>query len=601
MPSIDQILQALPKDTGAVNYKTSLTVVEKAVPNIVKDINQGNINNTAKAIAVYGASLIPYAGVLISPLISLLWPELGGSKTLQQMRKEISDEIDKKITDTFKEYDKANILALITPLFERIEKFEKLINGSAGINYESIKDVAYSDISSTDIDMSSNILSPGEYYITTADFAATEAKDIAADFVKVIANCMKNPPGTSLIADIDIWELPIYVVLATAHLQFLYFVTVNGKGDKIHLPDDVLKTYFSDELTTKHIEYRDYIERTYKKGFDRFESKMSALANGRNDRERLEFLNSQIKYYSTAEAHISVNPALVKQWTDRLEAYNKLITERDKYLAITINTTIFNMAVPGKWIGNTSNGYFYVSPENSVVHCYRWLNDQNHYYYLDPNNNGRMKIGWFIDLDENWYYFNPPQSDTNHNSKFAEGEMFANTDSVINSNRYYFNSGGSCKNPYSTESVGTTESGGLILKEGIYKIEVSRGRFLASNKDKIKGVPKNVVATFPVDSSQQWLAKFDQSKKAYQFINQDDSNWVLAWNKDEKYYDQMLIVAPNVGKDEHYWIISSAGNGWFYMKNYADQKENMYLSYAQNPVYLTVIPDSGSHAQLKFV
>ncbi|MGQ3740484.1 insecticidal delta-endotoxin Cry8Ea1 family protein [Bacillus sp. Fil] len=599
MPNIDQILQALPKDTGAANLKTSLTVVEKAVPNIVKDINQGNINNTAKAIAVYGASLIPYAGVLISPLISLLWPELGGSKTLQQMRKEISDEIDTKITNTFKEYDKVNILALIGPLFEKIQKFEKLINGSVGINYDSTKDVAYSDTSS-DI-----ILSPEESeYLSDADVAAIEALSIASDFDKVIANCVKNPPGTSLIADIDIWELPIYVVLATAHLQFLYFVTVNGKGDKIHLPENSLKTYFSDILTEKHIEYRDYIEKTYKKGLDQFQSKMSALANGNNDSQRLEFLNNQIKYYSGSNPH-STDTTTADSYRRKLESYKKLITERDKYIAITINTTIFNMAVPGKWIGNTSNGYFYVSPENSVVHCYRWLNDQNHYYYLDPNNDGKMKIGWFIDLDQQWYYFNPPQSDPNYNSKFAEGEMFANVESIINNTRYSFNPGGSCKNPNSTEVVGTTQSGELILKEGIYRIELRNGRFLAISKNKLDRyhIPYNVVANFPedrTDLSQQWAVKFDDIKKAYKFVSQDQDHWVLAWNKDEKNYDKMLIAAPNVDNDEHYWIISPATNGHFYIKNYSDPSQIISV-YTQSPSYVTIIPNPGTSGIVRFV
>ncbi|MGQ4671878.1 hypothetical protein ACUIJ5_27660 (plasmid) [Bacillus toyonensis] len=37
--------------------------------------NNGNYNNTFRTLAMSGTALIPYGGVIISPLIGLLWPE----------------------------------------------------------------------------------------------------------------------------------------------------------------------------------------------------------------------------------------------------------------------------------------------------------------------------------------------------------------------------------------------------------------------------------------------------------------------------------------------------------------------------------------------
>ncbi|PGZ42809.1 hypothetical protein COE56_30890 [Bacillus anthracis] len=585
MPNIDQMIQELPKITSASNYKTSLTAAEKIIPHIIKGVNEGNINNAAKTLAVFGTSLIPYAGILISPLISFLWPELGGSKTLQKMRQEISDEIDTKIKDSFKTYDLTLLKKQIEPFFKRIQKFERLINGTIGIEYERS---AYSD-------MSSNILSPGDYYAegTLDQTARSEALAIASTFETIIASCTKDPSG--LLVDMDTWELPIYVLLATAHLQFLYFITKNGKkeeSEKIQFDDHTLKTYFSDPLKRKVVEYRDYIERTYEKGYKQFVSKMEPLANGSNDRERLQFLEHQINYYKYHNGPHTRDSGLLQKYENTLKKYKKLITERDKYLEITINTKTFNMAVPGRWEPRADATWKNVFDVGALIPKYRWLNDNNHYYYLDPYKEGLMKTGWFLDKNEKWYYFNPQQGDPNHNTSFAVGEMFANTSAVINRIRYHFDADGSCKDPYSTDRVIVTSS---ALRDGTtYRIGVAGTnnyskpdvhQFLAINEHKLDDTIRHPhyesISLFKenqADSSQKWVAKFDSNKNAYQFVNQDN-DWVLAWNRLETgRNDTYVIGAPNLHKDEHYWILSPADNGLFYMQTYANQSDHLYLT-----------------------
>ncbi|MFV5916754.1 insecticidal delta-endotoxin Cry8Ea1 family protein [Bacillus cereus] len=584
MPNIDQTIQELPKITSASKYKTSLDTAAKAIPNIIKGVNEENINNTAKALAVFGTSLIPYVGILISPLIGLLWPELGGSKTLQQMRQEISDEIDTKIKDSFKEYDLTLLQKKIEPFFERIQKFERLINKTTGIEY---KRSAYSD-------MSSNILSPSDYYAegTPDQTARAEALGIASKFDEIIASCTKDPQG--LLVNMDTWEFPIYVLLATAHLQFLYFITKNGKkeaSEKIQFDDETLKIHFSEPLQKKVVEYRDYIERTYKKGYEQFVLKMQSLANGSNDRERLQYLKNQIDYYKYHNGPHTSDSGLVKKYEDTLKKYEKLITERDKYLKLTINSEMFNMAVPGHWEPRADGTLKNVFDVGASVPKYRWLNDNHHYYYLDPYKEGLMKTGWFLDLNEKWYYFNPQQGDPNHNTSFAVGEMFANTSAVINGIRYNFDADGSCKDPYSTDRVIVKSS---ALRDGTtYRIGVAGTNhfskpvdtFLAINEHKLDATdrqpPYESISLFKenqADRSQKWVAKFDSNKKAYQFINQDN-DWVLAWNP--HIYgrnDTYVIGAPNLHKDEHYWILSPADNGLFYMQTYANQSKHLYLT-----------------------
>ncbi|MGQ3740485.1 hypothetical protein [Bacillus sp. Fil] len=583
MPNIDRIIQNIPTVIATGDYKTRLTAFEKAVPNIVKDINQGNINNTAKALAVFGTSLIPYAGVLISPLLSLLWPELGGSKTLQRMRKEISDEIDTKITDSFQKYDESTIKKQILPLFEGLQKFEKLINETVGIKYDSIHNVTYSDI-----------LSPSDYYGGTVDeIARVAARTIDSQFNSIISSCTKDP--SSLLPDIDIWELPIYVVLTIAHLQFLYFMTVNGKGGKIQLDEQNWKTYYSYPLDKKNREYRDYIENTYKKGLQQFESKMNNICtNGNNDYKRLIFLNSQINYYSTSQAHISVNQNLVNRWKNKLEQYENLIKERNKYLALTINTTAFNLSLPGRWI-TEEDGYYYL--DNNDCRKYRWLNDQNHYYYLNPEKYGKMQTGWYIDVNQKWYYFNPYPQNYNHNLYLAVGEMFHSGHYIIDNHGYHFNNSGICKNPYTSQLESNKP-----ISSGTYKlVDPQRNNLvLGINYNKTYDISSNIVAFFTRDNqdmSQEWEFMFECNKSAYQIINKKDSHLVLSWDKKEEQYNKNIIIAPNKNKDEQYWILIGIQNECRII-NYAEQNKKMGITTISgySEVYIGVIPGNITRA-----
>ncbi|WP_180250256.1 insecticidal delta-endotoxin Cry8Ea1 family protein [Bacillus toyonensis] len=580
MPNIDQVIQSLPKVTSAADYKTSLTLFEKAVPAVIKDVNQGTINNTIKSFAVYGTSLIPWGGVLISPLISLLWPEFGGNKTLKEMRQEISDEIDEKIKTSLEEFDKARIKTDAKTLFEELQKFEQLINETVGIKYESIIDINYSDI-----------LSPGDYNAGTPDATARDkASSIDLQFTSLIEECSKELDRNNLLNDMDVWELPIYVILATAHLQFLYFMHENGKESKIQYDNHTWESYYYYPLIKKNREYRDYIEGTYKKGLKQFESQLNDInTNGFNEFQCLEFLKNQISYYSTAQPHISVNQNLVNQWKNKFKKYENLIKERNKYLEITINNTAFNLALPGRWVTEEDGYYYYL--DNDDCRKYRWLNDRDHYYYLNPEKYGQMQTGWYVDVDQQWYYFNPYPQNYNHSSHLAVGEMFHSGHYIIDNHGYHFNNSGACENPYTAQ----LESSKTIIP-GNYRIIHHRNNnlVLGSNYNKTYHIPDNVVAFFTrnnQDISQEWEVVFDSGKTAYQIINKRDSHLVLAWNKNENHYDQTVIVAPNEHKDEHYWILTGTLDQ-FSMINYSEQNKKMGLTdlSGYSEVYVGVVP-----------
>ncbi|PHC35168.1 hypothetical protein COF09_31450 [Bacillus toyonensis] len=595
--SLEKTIQDFPKVTSAADHKLKLTTVEKVIPAAVKDVSQGTIMNTIKVLAVYGTSLIPWGGVLISPLISLLWPEFGGNKTLKEMRKEISDEIDKKINTSFEKFDKALIKGHAAILFEDLQNFEKLINTTTGINYEGIKDIK--DINYSDT--SSDIRSPGDYYANTPQLIAQrKAEEVDRDFRNLIEACSKQvatvPDDKGLLEDVDVWELPFYVIIAIAHLQFLYFMHENGKGPIFQYDNHSWETYYRDVLPKKDKTYQDYIENTYKKGLKKFESKLNAIgANGSNDFQRLEFIQNQINYYSTAQPHISVNPNLVNQWKDKLKNYKDIINERNKYLDITINNTVLNLALPGKWQGN--NPYYY--KDAGDLNRFRWLNDQGHYYYLNPEKKGEMQTKWYMDVDQKWYYFNPDSQNYNHNSLLAVGEMFYSGHYIIDNYGYNFNSSGACENPYTAQ----LESSKTITP-GNYRIIHYRNNnlVLGSNYNKTYHTPDNVVAFFTrnnQDISQEWELVFDSGKKAYQIINKRDSHLVLAWNKTASHYDETAIVAPNEHKDEHYWILTGTLDE-FSMINYSEQNNTMRFTHPSGygEMYVGVVAN-GNRMSLK--
>ncbi|PGZ44792.1 hypothetical protein COE56_28940 [Bacillus anthracis] len=87
LADIDKFTQDLGKHSKAADYKTTLSLVEKLLPILLKDIKKGNFNNSIKSMAMFGTALIPYGGAFLSQIIGILWPDSADNTNENAMQK----------------------------------------------------------------------------------------------------------------------------------------------------------------------------------------------------------------------------------------------------------------------------------------------------------------------------------------------------------------------------------------------------------------------------------------------------------------------------------------------------------------------------------
>ncbi|MGN4669561.1 RICIN domain-containing protein [Bacillus cereus group sp. MYBK234-1] len=132
--------------------------------------------------------------------------------------------------------------------------------------------------------------------------------------------------------------------------------------------------------------------------------------------------------------------------------------------------------------------------------------------------------------------------------------------------------------------------------DGTYKIASK----LDPNKvlDMSMGADRNATLwTYHSGVNQQWELKYVADKQAYQIENQHWQHNILAWNKYNG--SQQVFATENKQKDEHYWTLEDAGDGYFLIKNLSDP--NMVLdvsnSNTTDGTQLQVYKKNGSNAQ----
>ncbi|MCU4864232.1 insecticidal delta-endotoxin Cry8Ea1 family protein [Bacillus cereus] len=551
---IDTAIQDLGKNTGAANYKTIAGAVEKVLPSLLKDTKAGNYNNTLRSLAMFSTALIPYGGSFISGILGFLWTESSPDMkaVLNEMRKELTELMDQKIT----EYDLEAINSKVKPLLEELTAFEDELQGT--------------NLTGTLLTKLNGI---SEYSPLILKVKATIINNL---FTQLISETNKEFHKAS--------ELPVYTIVASAHLQFLELIKVNGLKPQINM-DPYDYNQFVNKIDANTKLYKQHIEETYEEGLQKIQKKMDDIANegetikGKTDGERIDFINKQIKYYTVDLGYprikLKENIDKANEWKGKLEKFNKLLRSKQNYIQSTVNNVIFNLSTPASWKKLPgSTGYYYIDEYRNMKT--RWITDKNNLYYLSPNDNtknykgqkflkGQMVTGWFKDLDQNWYYF------------YEDGHAAVKNGLTIDGRIYNFNSDGVCTNPYTTQKTAEETK---VLSEGTYTItnELAKTN-VGSNSDGVyHGNGKNSVALFQKNSqndSQKWTLKYDNGKKAYQIISNKDPNQVLSWNKIAKNTGDYIIVAPNEHKNEQYWIIEKLNEN-FYLKNYDD--ENQYLT-----------------------
>ncbi|WP_410993730.1 beta-channel forming cytolysin [Bacillus cereus] len=140
------------------------------------------------------------------------------------------------------------------------------------------------------------------------------------------------------------------------------------------------------------------------------------------------------------------------------------------------------------------------------------------------------------------------------------------------------------------------EKGNSEILDGTYKIASK----LEPNKvlDMSMGADRNATLwTYHSGVNQQWELKYVADKQAYQIENQHWQHNILAWNKYNG--SQQVFATENKQKDEHYWTLEDAGDGYFLIKNLSDP--NMVLdvsnSNTTDGTQLQVYKKNGSNAQ----
>ncbi|WP_306702924.1 insecticidal delta-endotoxin Cry8Ea1 family protein [Bacillus cereus] len=158
------------------------------------------------------AALIPYGGVVISPLIGLLWPEdtTDAKNRLENLMKDIAKQTNAQIGS----YDLETLGQKLEKLYKDLKEFEQIMNPT-GRKLASSPSVG---------DEAAAIRSKVEF--------------IHDDFKELISESQKPSYKEA--------EFPIFMIAATAHLNFLHYMELHGKDPKINYNDKGLKLTFLD-------------------------------------------------------------------------------------------------------------------------------------------------------------------------------------------------------------------------------------------------------------------------------------------------------------------------------------------------------------------
>ncbi|XKK34455.1 insecticidal delta-endotoxin Cry8Ea1 family protein [Bacillus sp. A17A.1] len=196
-------------------------------------VDGGNFNNTFRTLAMGSAALIPYGGVVISPLIGLLWPAdtTAEKNQLKKMMDNIAAQTHEQIGDFYIKTLKPKSLALM----ERLKRLEDSINDPSN---------------------------KGGFYNSGSveETNRINAIGINNDFRKILADCQVDGFQQS--------GLPAYIIIATAHMNFLKFIEQHGKVSKLQFDTTSLKQEFLGHKDDWTKEYIDYVTSFAKKELD---------------------------------------------------------------------------------------------------------------------------------------------------------------------------------------------------------------------------------------------------------------------------------------------------------------------------------------------
>lgn len=432
---------------------------------IVKGNESGDaLQNALRDFSIGIVGMIPYGGSFVSSILGVLWPVAGKSQ-IQIIMEKTSELIDQKI----EVYDGSAIRKQLEALQQQLQTFEDSVNNKPISGYYSAGDIQESN--------------------------RIAAIQLQGKFIDLLKACQKDGQKES--------ELPLFTVVATAHLQFLKFMEKNSKDFRIQMDDETLSRYFTNtsagSLETISNKYQSYIT----------ETAHSAQEKVVNKAKSIKFANHSVWYGGSIEASIEKVIELEKlsftvaglavpdnSWinshpSQARKDLTKLRDEMGEYNKATIENAAFKIvsdSIMGSWQTDAEGQWYYV--EKSGVKATGWKEIQGQWYYLKPEDGamftglhtigdklyylklesatssteapkGAMLTGWKF-VEGAWFYFNPEEGDSKGaavtgwkqiNSQWYyldpdnEGVALTSTTKIINGKKYNFDASGVCTNP----------------------------------------------------------------------------------------------------------------------------------------------------------
>ncbi|WP_144489824.1 insecticidal delta-endotoxin Cry8Ea1 family protein [Bacillus thuringiensis] len=423
LAQLDKWTQDLGKTSGAGDYKTTLGMVEKLLPTIYKDLNSGNFNNTARSFTMLSTALIPYGGAFISPIVGLIWPEntTAQDAKLQKMVEGLTSMMGQKIDD----YDLAKLKQKTDALTDTLKKFQDSVNNKP--QSESY----YDNIQTANV--------------TYADYINTKFEEIIKE---------SQTPGH------QIPELPIFTVIATAHLQFLHFIEENAvKNPRIKMDPEHLNRYFPKfkDTAEKYKKYINNVNHDAQQWLYDFTGGGHIKANNPAHIEAMNKIADLTKQTSDNEAFLlASNPPSAGDKTGLVKDGDKwhYYSPRDGFENSQHQKFNKGSLVTGPLDidGRTYLFSFEEGMKNSAGKKFNkgdmftgWYNDAGVWSYYKPES-GVMATGW-QNISGKWYYFATAYQEFNGGAFISKGDMIKGKTVEISGKLYTFDENGACLNP----------------------------------------------------------------------------------------------------------------------------------------------------------
>ncbi|WP_242228007.1 insecticidal delta-endotoxin Cry8Ea1 family protein [Bacillus cereus group sp. BfR-BA-01392] len=323
-----------------------------------------DFNNASKELALGITALIPYAGVIISPLLGLLWPENTSDSQMKQ--------VEQKIEERIKGYDLSAIKSDYKTLLGLQQKFEKSM-------------------------IEKNI---------NKDTRRNDAINVDNKFESLINDCAKEPK-------LEEAELPLYTMIAAAHLVFLQSMQQEQIRLDANIDGGTFNSHF-DTFTEKAKKYRDHIKETYDKKYKHVIKEITNI--GEKHRIKIDennytnILQHKIKdlhgYIRTLGDRSGAWTREVDQLQKDLDTCNDLSNDlRDFYNKTWGNKAFQLTAKLDVWIEESGRWFRYDGDGKMKT---GWFKSGDNWYYLSPEKTdklekGQMVTGWLED-DGNWYF-----------------------------------------------------------------------------------------------------------------------------------------------------------------------------------------------------